>query len=404
MVTTPSIAWREESAIRGPVTMSDPDLEEAVALMDGFAARDSRYLWTGAFAVCNDLGLARRTGDERFKRRALRLIERVHHTLGRHRGDDPRSGCISGLDERAGGQHPTRGGLRIGKALPEREPGAPLDERREWDRDGQYFHYLTKWMHALDQAARATREPRFNLWARELAQTAVSAFSVAPARGQPRQMVWKMSIDLSRTLVPSMGQHDPLDGWVTMRALRATAAGLPEALPQPTLNGATRALAAMLDGRQWATPDPLGIGGLLFDACRLSQLDTVQASSNARVVEDLLYAALSGLEHYAQSSGLRSAADYRFAFRELGLAIGLHGIKHLHDGMSGGRITLRPESRASFEALMACVPLGEAITSFWLDPVNRRAATRSEHRDINEVMLATALAPDGMLMLRHPGR
>ena len=25
--------------------------------------------------------------------------------------------------------------------------GAPVDERLEWDRDGQYFHYLTKWMH-----------------------------------------------------------------------------------------------------------------------------------------------------------------------------------------------------------------------------------------------------------------
>jgi len=71
--------------------------------------------------------------------------------IGRHRADDPRRG----LDQRArrGGR---LGGLRIGKPLPERGAGEPVDERLEWDRDGQYFHYLTKWMHALDQVARAT--------------------------------------------------------------------------------------------------------------------------------------------------------------------------------------------------------------------------------------------------------
>jgi hypothetical protein len=43
-----------------------------------------------------------------------------------------------------GAAHPTRGGLRIGKKLPERRPGEAFQERLEWERDGQYFHYLTK--------------------------------------------------------------------------------------------------------------------------------------------------------------------------------------------------------------------------------------------------------------------
>jgi len=34
-------------------------------------------------------------------------------------------------------------------------------------------------------------------------------------------MHWKMSIDLSYVLVPSMGQHDPLDGLVTYCELQA---------------------------------------------------------------------------------------------------------------------------------------------------------------------------------------
>src|SRR6185369_2766753 len=109
-----------------------------------------------------------------------------------------RRGWISGLSEADGERHPTRGGLRIGKPLPERRSGEPMDERLEWERDGQYFHYLTKWMHALDQVTRATGQPLFNRWARELAQTAYRAFTYKPQDGEPRQMYWKLSIDLSR--------------------------------------------------------------------------------------------------------------------------------------------------------------------------------------------------------------
>jgi hypothetical protein len=130
----------------------DPRVVEAIALMEGFAGRTGltpgrparRYLWTDAFPVCNLLGLARATGDARLTGLARALVDQVHHTLGRHRGDDGRQGWLSGLGEHEGESHPTRGGLRIGKGLPERGPDEPFDEALEWDRDGQYFHYLTK--------------------------------------------------------------------------------------------------------------------------------------------------------------------------------------------------------------------------------------------------------------------
>ena len=78
--------------------------------MRGFAERtgltsdrpERRYLWTDAFAVCNFLDLARRTGDRSHADLALRLVDRVHHVLGRHRADDARTGWISGLGEREG--------------------------------------------------------------------------------------------------------------------------------------------------------------------------------------------------------------------------------------------------------------------------------------------------------------
>jgi hypothetical protein len=384
-----------------PATMSEPRIETAVRLMEQFAAHTRadadqpprRYLWTDAFAVCNDLGLARATGNPAWRERALVLVDEVHHTLGRHRADDHRRGWISGLDEAEGEAHPTAGGLRIGKPLPERGPGAPLDERREWDRDGQYFHYLTRWMHALDQVTRATREVRYNLWARELDATAFHAFTYVPAPPMPtRRMHWKMSIDLSRPLVASMGQHDPLDGYLTTLELHATAASLAQA--QLELAEERREYAAMVRRGDWATDDPLGIGGLLVDAWRVQQLAQQGVDVEPQLLDRLLEAARSGLARYVRGGDLQLPARYRLAFRELGLAIGLHAVERMQ--------AANPDQHTQLEAFAQYLPLAGDIEAFWLDPAQQRSATWTEHRDINTVMLATSLVPDGYLDLRQP--
>ena len=115
-------------------TPCDTNITEAARLMDEFAERtgltserrQQRYLWTDAFAVCNFLGLARSTGEHRHLELALQLVDQTHRTLGRHRNDDPRDGWISGLNAAEAEVHPTRGGLRIGKELPERGPERAL--------------------------------------------------------------------------------------------------------------------------------------------------------------------------------------------------------------------------------------------------------------------------------------
>lgn len=194
--------------------MEKPEGLDAVAiashLMDAFAERtgltssrpDVRYLWTDAFAVCNCLTLFRRTGSEKYRDLVILLVERVHHVLGRYRDDDPRTGWISGLAETEGALHPTAGGLRIGKRLRERGPDEPYDAALEWDRDGQYYHYLVRWMHALGRMGVVLADARYHAWAVELAKAAHGAFVYAPAGGGRKRMVWKMSTDLSRALVP----------------------------------------------------------------------------------------------------------------------------------------------------------------------------------------------------------
>jgi hypothetical protein len=382
-----------------PVTMSEARIETAVRLMEQFTAQTRagagqpprRYLWTDAFAVCNDLGLARATGNRTYRERALALVDQVHHTLGRHRPDDHRHGWISGLGEAEGETHPTAGGLRIGKPLPERAPGEPLDERREWDRDGQYFHYLTRWMHALDQVARATGEARYSQWARELDAAAFRAFTYVPAPPLPaRRMYWKMSIDLSRPLVGSMGQQDPLDGYLTTLQLHATAVSLAQA--QPDLEEESREYAAMVRRGDWATDDPLGIGGLLVDAWRVQQLSARGVDVEPHLLERLLDAARTGLARYVRGGDLQLPARYRLAFRELGLAIGLHAVERIQ--------ATTPDQRSQLEALAQYLPLAGDIEAFWLDPMQQSSTTWIEHQDINTVMLAASLVPDGYLDLR----
>jgi hypothetical protein len=84
------------------------DFAERTGLVGERAPR--RYLWTDAFAVCNFLELNRRTGDKTYRELSLRLVDQVHHVLGRYRDDGPREGWISGLGDAEGEYHPTKGG------------------------------------------------------------------------------------------------------------------------------------------------------------------------------------------------------------------------------------------------------------------------------------------------------
>ncbi len=163
--------------------MPDEHTERAVELMTGFAARRVHRAALPLDRRVRRLQLPRpRARDRRRDATASSRCGSSIRCITCSAGIAPTTrarGWISGLAEREGEAHPTRGGLRIGKPLPERAPGEPFDERLEWDRDGQYFHYLTKWMHALDQVARATGQPMFNVWARELAHAAHRAFTYA---------------------------------------------------------------------------------------------------------------------------------------------------------------------------------------------------------------------------------
>ena len=361
-------------------------------LDDSSSSPPRRYLWTDGFAVCVFLELHRQTGDSKFKDLALSLVQQVHHVLCRHRKDDgeKRNGWISGLSEEEGEQHPTQGGVRIGKKLPERLPSDRYDEEEEWDRDGQYFHYLTKWMQALSQVSAAAGDVKYAVWGTELASAVHSKFTYSTRSS--KRMYWKMSIDLSRPLVPSMGHHDPLDGFVTYYQLKTSVAKD----TCPSLEVAMSDLYSIVEGQDLSTNDPLGLGGLLCDAYRVFQLYVKTKDKELlKIFDKLLRSSLEGLKTYNQRR-LELPVNYRLAFREFGLSIGLQAIRRLKDSLTEFHEEMK-DLIIIVNKIVEYQKLIENIHKFWGEEINRKTSSWRGHLDINMVMWATSLLPDGYL-------
>lgn len=372
------------------------------AKMTGLSPLDSlpkRYLWTDAFAVCNFLGLYLQTHEEQYRQLALLLVDQVHTTLGRHRRDDLRTGWISGLNDDEGRRHPTEGGLRIGKKMNERRPEEPFDESQEWDRDGQYYHYLTQWMHALDCVCKVTGDQIYNRWATELATTAHAKFTYLPLHGREKRLFWKMSIDLSYPLVSSMGHHDPLDGLITYSEIKATATKYLERSELSDLSAEIADMVLLCEGRDWTTDDPLGIGGLLISAYKMAQLIIADSFTRPELLEAVLDDSLTGLDYFKRKSPFRFPAHYRLAFRELGLSIGLQAIMKVQGLIEKypGVFKKKHDITSLIRNIMDYAHLSELINNFWLERKNRESDNWTGHSTINMVMLATSLSPDGYL-------
>lgn len=218
-----------------------------------------RYLWTDAYGVVNLLTMHREytasldaetaanpAEKNRYLMLAQRLIETVHGVLGCTRDGKAR---LHGASE----DNPLGGGLRIGK----------IDERGP-DGDGQYHHYLTVWMFALNRMALASGDVRYNRQAVALAKAIHPRFFVNRESDRPR-MVWKMAMDLSAPLVSSEGNLDAMDGFVVFRLLQETATVMDAAEPS-LLADEIADYQRVIDrkGRHFVSSDPLDLGMTLW--------------------------------------------------------------------------------------------------------------------------------------------
>ncbi len=249
-------------------------------------------------------------------------------------------------------------------------------------------------MHALNRVSEGLGDPRYNQWAIELAKRVHEAFIYRAPDGR-RLIHWKMSIDLTRPLTPSMGQHDPLDGFVIYNEIQASA---PAERNWPSLNREIGELEEICGEMDWTTDDPLGIGGLLWNAYLLAKLISRGRVERMDLLIEALSASLIGLASHSESGALSLPASRRLAFREMGLIIGLKAAERLQRlASTDPRLSRDKELSSMVKGLTHYSKLADEIERFWLKPINRENELWREHREINMVMLATSLAPDGFL-------
>ncbi|MGB7843593.1 MAG: hypothetical protein WBL21_12425, partial [Salinimicrobium sp.] len=244
---------------------NESKLNEAKQLLDDFAVRTglqghsgdpaSRYLWTDAFAVQAFFGLSHSLKNENYKQQALQLIDLVHEHLGKFHPKDSGKGWISRLNEEEGRLRPTMAGLRIGKPLPERQKDESYNSQLEWERDGQYFHYLSRWIITLLQAFHETNDKKYAVWAKDLL---VATKNFVYGSGSAFSMYWKMDTELNRPLVASTGAHDPLEGLLCALSIKNVIFK-----EDKELDVLLEKFKLMCKGQNWITSDALGVGGLL---------------------------------------------------------------------------------------------------------------------------------------------
>ncbi|EEH19825.2 hypothetical protein PABG_02084 [Paracoccidioides brasiliensis Pb03] len=339
------------------------------------------YLWKDAFGVLNFLTLFKETSltadnkaaANNYLLFAQRLIVTVHDVLGRTR--DGSSRLPDATDE-----EPLRGGLRIGK---EEETGP--------NGDGQYFHYLTMWMFALNRMSMATGDPSYNRQAVSLAKAIHPHFFLNRASERPH-MVWKVSMDLSRPLVASEGNLDPIDGYVVFRLLQASALKYGDGvILEEEIGDYKRVMARK--GDYLVTRDPLDLGMTLWTAHWFAEREKWARDLSNRCVAQLRNPHCtpdpgdlpqdSGL--FDENHFLESSLQLRLAFREFGSCLGI------------GCLT---STKSSDVAAELNARSNEIITQ-WQNYISS-SLTPDDLKPITRVMYSTALIP-GAFKSRYLG-
>jgi len=162
------------------------------------------------------------------------------------------------------------------------------------------------------------------------------------------------------------------------------------------LTATVKSLSNLCRSRDWSTSDPLGIGDLLFDACRFAQLP--QRPDDDGLVEAIENAYDTGIRAFVASQLLIRPVSQRLAFRELGLAIGLKAIPIILDPT---KHAMKSDGNFPKRSHLQYQSLADEIIRAWLHCTQSPDELWQAHEDINDVMLATALIPNRFLSVNE---
>lgn len=309
-----------------------------------------RYLWTDAFGVLSYISIAKRYETDnkpeeaqKYTQAANILIDVVHECLGKPRSSSPVDAMSPSTISPTGYV-----GLRIGK----------VDTRQATDYgmhyDGQYWHYIDKWLFALSRCGR-------NEEARRLAKSVFPYFFDTGPHGTGHQggIRWKLSVD--GTPPPQLHRaHASDDGLVALIVLTILQQQQRDVSTTADFTYEIQLLQASLENyRPQVTDDPLGWG---LDAWYDEFLEG--------------HPRRSALAKYA-SSALDYEVHMTLPFRLYGAIIGARtaGIGPCTDGLLTKALAY--EQRA-------------------------QATGYEEHSSINRVMLAMSLLCPGSVLDRQP--
>jgi hypothetical protein len=106
-----------------------------------------------------------------------------------------------------------------------------------------------------------------------------------------------------------------------------------------------------------------------------------------------------GLKIMLMTGYLKRPAEDRLAFRELGLAIGLRAVPIIARAFENERTAFgnRPSLLRLIDLLLPYERLNDDIIGLWLPCAEDPDESWRAHQDINETMLATAIAPSTFL-------
>ncbi|PWY95788.1 hypothetical protein BO94DRAFT_600495, partial [Aspergillus sclerotioniger CBS 115572] len=352
----PPLFLHAQETLYGPITTIPSPCTWTPPPQSG--GHQGRYLWTDAIGVLNFLTLHHihptPPTPTHYLTLATRLIHTVHNTLGRTRTTPP-----THLPN-ASPTHPLNGGLRIGKP----SPTGP-------DSDGQYHHYLTLWMFALNRTSIASGDAQYNNMAIDLGRAIHPKFFVGTKKDR---MVWKLDTTLQKVLVGSEGNLDPLDGWVIFRLVRAFAdscSGRDTGVLEDEIEDYARVLRRK--GGQRVVNDMLDLGMTLWTAHWVVDREEWAGRWLGGGSRGFVYDLFEG------ERCLDRDVRLRLAFREFGAAMGIRCVA---------------EQEAEKDRAVDLKVYADRIVDCWTPyMMGEGEGEEDELRPITQVMYASALIP-----------
>jgi hypothetical protein len=241
----------------------------------------------------------------------------------------------------------------------------------------------------------ATGDPAFNDSAISLARAVHPNFFVDRDSSSPR-MVWKISMDMSRILVHSEGNLDPIDGYVVFKTL-AAASGKADTLKDEIEDYAK---VMQRKGQYFASEDMLDLGMSSWTSHWMrgkEEWATVLAKRCARQLRE--YTRIHTqyrISSYRTNSRIASSRSHRLA-RIVSLTV------YAEDMFKSGYNDMPARYRLAFREYGACLGIQclepdeyllrkkDEVVAFW----EKYRETHDDLRPITEVMRAAALIPGG---------